>query len=397
MGTSMPYFLLKNGIQCDYPSVSDDLNADVVILGGGFTGVLMAYQCVVDGFNTILIDNNHIGLSPTTSSSGFLFSEIDILMGQLSKQIGLENASMLHHECLSAINKLKQIINENEIGCDLQIKDTLHFASLKKDAKMLYEEYTLRLKNNIPVQWLNTNELGIMYGIYNTHGGIITPHNIAFDPLKFIIKLLAVAKNKGLRIFDHTQITKIAAATRTVTLTTDHKNIIKAKKLIYCNSYLNLPESVMPNLYKVQNHLMVTESLKVNDMLYTRDLFLKNYDSNYFYLGITNEQRVLTGLATTDPSIQGEEFDILEKKLRLHIPELSTRCDFKWDTFYMKSVDNLPIMGTYNDIQSAFYVVPTGSNGYVYSIMAMKVLHDFMHNKPNALAKLFSMDRFSSN
>lgn len=394
MSNSLPYFLLKNGIQCDYPSISDDLSADVVILGGGFTGVLMAFQCVLDGFNTILIDNNHVGLSPTTSSSGFLFSEIDILMGQLSKQIGIEDASLLHHECLNAINKLKQIINDYDIDCDLQIKDTLHFASLKKDAKLLHEEYTLRLKNNIPVQWLNTNELGIMYGIYNTHGGIITPHNIGFDPLKFIIKLLGVAKSKGLRIFDHTKISKVVSATRTVTLTTDRKNIIKAKKLMYCNSYLDLPEPVKAHIYKVNNYLMVTESLKINDMLYMRDLFLKNYDSNYFYLGITNEQRVLTGIATNEVDVTGDEFDLLDKKLRLHLPELNTRPDFKWDTFYMKSIDNLPLMGTYNNIQSTYYVVPTGSNGYVYSIMAMKVLHDFMHNKPNTLGKLFALDRF---
>lgn len=396
MNILMPYFLIKNELLCNYPSVAEDLNADIVIIGGGFTGVLMAYQCILDGYNAILIDNNHIGLSPTAFSSGFLFSEIDIFMKDLSKQIGLKNTSLIYHECLNAINNLKQIINDNNIDCDLQIKDALNFAAFKKDAKILHDEYSIRLKNGIPVQWLNTNELSAMYGLHNTYGGILTPQNISFDPLKFITKLLSICEGKGLRVYDHTKISKIKTAARTVTLTTDRKNIIKAKKIIYCNSHHNLPESVLVKTKIVQSEIVVTESLKINDMLYVRDLFLKNIDNYNFFLGINSSNRILSGIADSQMNNDVNLLGVLDKKFKLHLPNLYTQIDFKWQASYLNTGDQLPLIGAYQNVQSAYYVVPVGTNGYIYSIMAMKMLHDFMRNRANVFNDLFNINRFET-
>jgi heterodisulfide reductase subunit A-like polyferredoxin len=51
-----PFWLVKNGLLNTYPSLETDLKTDILIVGGGITGSLIAAQCVRDGYDTVLIE-----------------------------------------------------------------------------------------------------------------------------------------------------------------------------------------------------------------------------------------------------------------------------------------------------------------------------------------------------
>ncbi len=44
-----PFWLVKNGLLNTYPSLQKDITCDVLIVGGGITGALIAHQCMADG------------------------------------------------------------------------------------------------------------------------------------------------------------------------------------------------------------------------------------------------------------------------------------------------------------------------------------------------------------
>ena len=66
-----PFWLIKNGLLQSYPSLKTDETCDILIIGGGITGSLIAHQCIEDGFRTILIDKREIcnGSTSVTDSS----------------------------------------------------------------------------------------------------------------------------------------------------------------------------------------------------------------------------------------------------------------------------------------------------------------------------------------
>ena len=66
------FWLLKNGILADYPSLKHDESCEVVILGGGITGALVAYYLTQEGVETILIDKRDIGAGSTAASTALL-------------------------------------------------------------------------------------------------------------------------------------------------------------------------------------------------------------------------------------------------------------------------------------------------------------------------------------
>lgn len=55
-----PFWLVKNGIKHSYPSLREDLDADLLIVGAGITGALMAHAAIKKGYRTILIDKERL-------------------------------------------------------------------------------------------------------------------------------------------------------------------------------------------------------------------------------------------------------------------------------------------------------------------------------------------------
>jgi len=67
--SSEPFWLVKNGILNAYPSLSRGIETDILIIGGGITGSLIAHQCMEDGYKTVLVDKREIA-NGSTSATG---------------------------------------------------------------------------------------------------------------------------------------------------------------------------------------------------------------------------------------------------------------------------------------------------------------------------------------
>jgi heterodisulfide reductase subunit A-like polyferredoxin len=83
-----PFWLLKNGLIASYPSLQSDQQCDVLIVGGGITGSLIAHQMIEDGYDTILIDKRELCNGSTSATTSMLQYEIDVPLYQLIRQIG---------------------------------------------------------------------------------------------------------------------------------------------------------------------------------------------------------------------------------------------------------------------------------------------------------------------
>jgi glycine/D-amino acid oxidase-like deaminating enzyme len=88
-----PYWLLKNGLINTYPSLQRNASCEVLVVGGGITGSLLAYQFSKEGYKTILIDKRDVSLGSTSASTSLLQYEIDEPLYSLIEKVG-ENAAV---------------------------------------------------------------------------------------------------------------------------------------------------------------------------------------------------------------------------------------------------------------------------------------------------------------
>lgn len=128
-----PFWLVKNGLIHFYPSLREDIKTEILIVGGGITGALMAHQCMEDGYRTTLIDRREIANGSTSATTSMLQYEIDLPLYKLIEVIGREGAEANYWAGHRAIDELKNIVEEINSDSGFEKKESLYYAAFKKD------------------------------------------------------------------------------------------------------------------------------------------------------------------------------------------------------------------------------------------------------------------------
>lgn len=127
-----PFWLAKHGLPFDYPKLEKSAKADVVIMGGGISGALVAYYLNNAGVDCLLVDSRTIGLGSTCASTSLLQYEIDTPLCELKLKVGLANAARCYQLCAEAIDKLGKIAKKLKFE-DFAFNESLYYAAYKKD------------------------------------------------------------------------------------------------------------------------------------------------------------------------------------------------------------------------------------------------------------------------
>lgn len=133
--SSEPFWLVKNGNINSFPSLREDIETEILVIGGGITGSLIAHQCVADGYQTTLIDRREIGHGSTSATTSMLQYEIDVPLYRLIEMIGEKGAVASYRACFDSIDDLGKIVEKVKSKCGFQKKKSLYFAALKKDVE----------------------------------------------------------------------------------------------------------------------------------------------------------------------------------------------------------------------------------------------------------------------
>ena len=104
----------------NFPSLSEDKKVDVLIIGGGITGVSSLYQLKDSNLSVALVEQNKIGFGITGKSTGKLCFLQNDLLDKIRNNFGDEKASIYLKSQIDAINLACSIIEKERIDCDLK-------------------------------------------------------------------------------------------------------------------------------------------------------------------------------------------------------------------------------------------------------------------------------------
>ena len=94
------FWPLKNSMSAGYPSLQKSISTPILIIGGGITGALIAYQLIENGRKVILLDKRDVCNGSTAASTALLQYEIDIPLYKLIEIRGLECANLHKIFCI---------------------------------------------------------------------------------------------------------------------------------------------------------------------------------------------------------------------------------------------------------------------------------------------------------
>ncbi len=397
--SSEPFWLVKNGIIHSYPSLKENATTEILIIGGGITGSLIAHRCMEEGYKTMVIDRREIAHGSTSATTSMLQYEIDVPLYELIEKIGEEGAVASYRACYASIDDLGKIAKKVKSDCGFRKKESLYFAAYKKDVSWLKQEFEAREKYGFPVKWLDAPAIQKKYGLENTFGGILSQQGGNVDAFQLAHDILAFNYKKGLSIYDKTEIRNVHYKRNGVTVTTENGHTIKAKKIIYCNGFEST-EIIKDKFVKLLSTYAVVGEQSGEDHSHLNDTLFWSTADPYIYMRTTDDNRLLIGgededfvnAAKRDALLYKKSIK-LEKQLGRILPDYDFNTDFVWAGTFGETKDGLPYIGKHPDFPNSYFVLGFGGNGITFSVVGMDMVAAMLKGEKHPLDRHFRFRR----
>src|SRR5437764_13577584 len=109
----------QNPAMPHHPTVTEDTTCEVVVVGGGITGAMIAFQLTKMGLNVVLVDAEDVGEGSTAANTGLLLYELDQTLIDLARQIGKDDATLAYQISYGALQSFPNLVSQVEDPCVL--------------------------------------------------------------------------------------------------------------------------------------------------------------------------------------------------------------------------------------------------------------------------------------
>jgi glycine/D-amino acid oxidase-like deaminating enzyme len=377
--------------------LDEDVSCEVAIIGGGITGMSVAYFLLREGVDTILLDKHDPGAASTTASTGLLQYEIDTHLYELIEKVGEQAAVRSYRLGLLAIDEIERIISELPSDCGFERKPSLYLASSEAHLKDLQTEYECRASYGFDVKFLTEGALAEMSS-FRAAAGIRSNGDAQFNPLQFTQQLLDRMQARGLRAFNRCQVTDLRVDAHGAVLTTENAKV-KAQRVVIATGYA-AHQRLKQDVGTLQStYAIASKPLSTFDG-WPEQCLLWETARPYFYLRSTLDGRAILGGEDTPFSTDHQRDQLVaDKSLRLQqrftrmFPNIPIELEFAWAGTFAETKDGLAYIGESPEVPNAYFALGYGGNGITLSVIAARIIADLFVRRPNSDAQIFRFDR----
>ena len=245
-----------------FPSLDGDEQADVCVIGGGYTGLSTALHLRQKGYDVVLLEAERVGWGASGRNGGHVGTGQRADQSSIEKWVGNEAAKGLWQLSLEAVQKVCDLIEAHQIDCELGTGN-LHLAAkpghvgeLQEEVEHLSSQYGYHKLAYLPPEAVA--ERTSAQGFY---GGLLDDGCKHLHPLKYAVGLARAAAAAGVRIYEGTRGTP-ATDGRSGEVQTQN-GCVKAKHIVLgCNAYLGkLIPRLAGNIMPINNFVIATAPL----------------------------------------------------------------------------------------------------------------------------------------
>ena len=378
----------KDAGQLKFQNLSEKMSADVLIIGGGITGLTTAYNFIAEKYSVILLEADKFLAGATSKSTGKLTYLQDLKYQDIYNVYDFETAKLYYEAQKDGIRLAKKIIKNNDINCDLIKTESVTFTKDSKELKKFDNEMEildlLGVKYYTNSSDFKDNDIKRMILVKNTY---------VFNPVKYLKGLLkAIKKSSNIKLYEESRVTKIKKEDNYYVAYANNQEVKAKKIVIACNyPFFTIPGFVPFKTYMEKSYITATKVEETKDICgitsnYPTISFRYHNDkSDNYFIYLNNSAKIC------DKLNYKKNYDECVKKSK----DITGKTpNYKWTNMDVMTNDFMPLIGRISEDDKNVFIA-TGYNtwGMTNGTLAGKILYDLIRDRKNKYQKVFDPTR----
>lgn len=388
---NVPFWIATGPIK-RFPRINKNEKVDVIVVGGGVTGITTAYLLKKAGLTVALVERERVASIDTGHTTAHLTYVTDVALQKLARNFGNDHAQAAWEAGAAAIDEIERIVRDEEIQCEFtRVPAYLHVrvgGSPAKEAGWLKKEADIARQLGFDAAYVESTP-------YFNLPGVRFADQAKFHPRKYLRSLVEKIPGNGSYVFENSAATEFDAKTRRLKI--NHKWISFDRVVMATNNPLvGLNRMIDATLFQTKLFLYTSYALgaRVPSNTVPEALFWDTREP-YDYLRVdrySDFDYVIYGgedHKTGQKRETNKDYARLLARLRKIIPK--AHIDHRWSGQVICTADGLPYIG--ENAERQFVATGYCGNGITFGTVAAAMARDWTQGRNNPWKDLFAVDR----
>jgi glycine/D-amino acid oxidase-like deaminating enzyme/nitrite reductase/ring-hydroxylating ferredoxin subunit len=389
--TSLPYWADSASLP-SFPRLERDIDADVVVVGGGITGLTTAYLLAANGRSVVLLERARCAQIDTGHTSAHLTMVTDTRLTELVETFGRTHAQAVWDAGRAAIAQIDEIAGEHEIDCAFKwVEGHLHAPDGKADGNQT-EAFRAEAKLACELGFDATFTTTVPF----FGGAGIRFHDQArFHPRRYLAGVARALTAAGARVFEHSEAEEFR----------DEPLSVKANgHWVRCRDVVIATHNPLVGIASLAGATAFQTKLALYTSYVVAGRIPRGVVPDALFWDTADPYRFVRLEAHRDHDLLifgGEDhktgqtdhasacFLRLEQAARARVPEIEFT--HRWSGQVIETPDGLPYIGRMTDHQYA--ATGFGGNGLTFGTLSAMLIADAIEERENPWAELFEPGR----
>lgn len=352
---------------------------DILIIGSGISGALMAQQLCDGNREVMMVDRRQPVRGSSLASTAMIQHEIDIPLHLLSRKIGQEKALRAWQRSRDAVRSLIELTGHLDIKCSMRAKNTLYLSGSELGPRSLKTEAQIRHKADIDARYLDQASTLSEFGV-DRPASIVSQDSASANPAQLTAGLLRSAQARGLKIVSPVEITDVMPSGEQVACATSGGQLVFARQVVFCSGYEFL-ESLESSKHSIISTWAIAAKPRSAVPEWLKEYLVWEASDPYLYLRMAADGSIIAGgedeessSAFSDPAKFATNTEAIiaktEKLLGISLYPPHSR----WAAPFGNTTTGLPLIGAVPGLANVYAVMGFGGNGITFSKIAAEIV-----------------------
>lgn len=359
---------------------------DIVIVGGGITGITSALLMQNVGLKCLVLEANSLCFGTTGGTTAHINTLLDVSYSTIEKKFSKEKAKLVADSVKEAVTLIKEHVGKYDIDCEYEETTATLFAKTDKQKQELEKISKATADAGIGNEFVNKISIPIKFLKAISVGG-----QAKFIPVRYVYALAEEFEKAGGVILQQCRVTK-ADENENVEIETS-KGKYKSRFLVYAT---HIPPGVNLLHFRCvpQRSYAMAVKLKYED--YPDDLLYDMYNPYHYYRTqeIDGEKYFIVG-GEDHKTAHEENQEYCLLRLESHVRKYFDidEIAYKWSSQYYESPDGLPYIGQMPGHEKIYVATGFGGNGMPYSTVSAILLTRIFTGQDSPYKDLYDPNR----